>query len=57
LINPKFVADPNEVASVACMICSKQDGNFVNGATFVLHGGENYPMFKIKRDKAPPAKL
>ena len=49
LLNPRFFVTPDQVASVACMICSKQDGSFVNGETFVLHGGESYPKFKVQK--------
>ncbi|TNV76102.1 hypothetical protein FGO68_gene8391 [Halteria grandinella] len=51
ILHPRFTTTPDMIASVACMICSKQDGSFVNGETLVLHGGESYPKFKINKQK------
>lgn len=34
----KFIAEPENVASVAAMICSK-DGSFVNGEIYNIHAG------------------
>ena len=36
--NPRAVGNPEQIASVAAMICSK-DGSFVNGESYVVNGG------------------
>ena len=43
------IGDPEDVAAVACMICSRADGSFVNGETFPLSGGERNPKFKLPK--------
>jgi NAD(P)-dependent dehydrogenase (short-subunit alcohol dehydrogenase family) len=35
----KALASPDQIASMACMICAREDGKFVNGETFPLCGG------------------
>ncbi len=49
LLPPKAVANPDEIASAACLICSPNDGKFINGETFVLSGGHPSPKFSIKK--------
>ena len=43
------IGNPEDVAAVACMICSRVDGSFVNGETFPLSGGERNPKFKLPK--------
>ena len=38
MVPKKSLAQPDQIASVIAMICSK-DGSFINGETFILHGG------------------
>lgn len=39
LINSKNCAQPEQIASVIATICSPQDGSFMNGEIYTVHGG------------------
>ena len=39
LINEKNCAKPEQIASVIATICSPQDGSFMNGEIYTVHGG------------------
>ena len=47
LLPPKALGQPEEVASIAAMICSS-DGSFLNGEKFVLSGGYPNPKFNYR---------
>ena len=36
--NPRAVGNPDQIASVAAMMCSK-DGSFINGENYVVNNG------------------
>ena len=44
----KALANPDEIANVALMICSPSDGSFINGETYVLSGGYPHPKLNFK---------
>jgi dehydrogenase/reductase SDR family protein 4 len=39
LINDKNCAKPDQIASVIATICSEDDGSFMNGEIYTVHGG------------------
>ena len=49
LFPPKAIGLPEEIATVACMVCSK-DGSFINGEAIPISGG--FPRPGIQRPHA-----
>ena len=39
VVNEKNCAKPEDIASVIATICSDQDGSFMNGEVYTVHGG------------------
>ena len=38
-VNPASMGEAHHIGSVVACICSKQDGGFMNGETYQVHGG------------------